>query len=157
MKLTDTDKQLIRLLQEDLPPGLTPYQTLADQLGLSESELLEKIQAYKASGILRRLGGVVRHHRMGYTHNVMVVWQVAEERLKETGRHMAAQPEISHCYARPVYPDWPYNLYTMVHGTSEEACQQLILRMAKETGVSIYQKLTSLKELKKTSMKYFSE
>lgn len=157
MSLTDLDRKLIRLLQEDLPPGLTPYQTMAHQLGLSEDQLLKKIESFKASGILRRFGGVVRHHRMGYTHNVMVVWQVPAHQLKKAGLHMAAQQEISHCYARPVYPDWPYNLYTMVHGTSRESCDALIHKMAQETGIEVYQKLTSLKELKKTSMKYFSE
>lgn len=157
MSFTDLDRKLIRLLQEDLPPGLAPYETMANQLDLSEDELLRKIEDFKASGILRRFGGVVRHHRMGYTHNVMVVWQVPAHQLKRTGLHMAAQQDISHCYARPVYPDWPYNLYTMVHGTSRESCDELILKIAGETGIETYQKLTSLKELKKTSMKYFSE
>ena len=94
---------------------------------------------------------------MGYTHNVMVVWQVPEHLMEATGHHMAAQREISHCYERPTFPSWPFNLFTMVHGTSEEACSAFVAKMAQETGLQRYQTLTSLQELKKTSMTYFSE
>ena len=157
MTLTPLDKRIIKALQEDFPDTITPYKTLSLQLNITENHLLEKIRHYQQAGILRRLGGVVRHHRIGYHHNVMVVWQVPEHQLTDTGRHMAARPEISHCYARPAYPNWPYNLFTMVHATSKEACDDFVEEMAQETGIRHFQKLTSLKELKKTSMKYFTE
>ena len=155
MQLTDLDKQMIRALQEDLPPTLNPYQTLADQLGISEQALLDKMNQYLESGVMRRLGGVVRHHQLGYRHNVMVVWQVPAHQMATVGRHMAARAEISHCYERQAHPDWSYNLFTMIHGTSREACEMLVAHLAAETGISHYQMLTSLKELKKTSMAYF--
>jgi siroheme decarboxylase len=155
--LTPLDKSIIKALQEDFPDTITPYKTLSRQLNIPENHLLEKICHYQQTGILRRLGGVVRHNRIGYHHNMMVVWQVPEYQLADTGRHMAARPEISHCYARPTYPNWPYNLFTMVHGTSSKACNDFVKEMALETGIRHYQKLTSLKELKKTSMKYFTE
>jgi siroheme decarboxylase len=155
MQLTDLDKQIIRALQENLPQTLNPYQTLADQLGISEPALLDKVDQYLESGVMRRLGGVVRHHRLGYRYNVMVVWQVPAHQVTAVGRHMAARPEISHCYERQVQPDWPYNLFTMIHGTSREACEMLVTHLAAETGISHYQMLYSLKELKKTSMVYF--
>ncbi|SMP54299.1 Lrp/AsnC family transcriptional regulator [Anoxynatronum buryatiense] len=157
MTLTSLDKEIIKALQQDLPQTLNPYETLAQQLHLSEEALLEKVRLFQEKGLLRRLGAVVRHHQVGYTHNVMVVWQVPEHLITATGHHMAARPEISHCYQRPTRPNWPFNLFTMIHGTSEAACLDFVQELAAETGIQHYQLLTSLRELKKTSMRYFCE
>ncbi len=155
MRLTSQDKKIIQLLQEDLPDTITPYKTIASRLGISENQLLAKIARYRKNGILRRLGAVVRHQEVGYTHNMLVVWEVSEHLLAATGNHMSAHPEITHCYERATLPEWPYNLFTMVHGTSRKACEDFVERMSREAGIDNYQILKSLKELKKTSMKYF--
>lgn len=155
MKLNAEDKQILRALQEDLPYTIKPYKTLAFKLGISETKLLQKISLYMEKGILRRIGAVVRHQKVGYKHNMMVVWRVPDKIVSTIGQNMAAYPEITHCYERATSPDWPYNLFTMVHGTSREGCESLIRKLSQENEIDDYQILTSLKELKKTSMKYF--
>ena len=155
MILTSEDKLIIRALQEDLPDTIKPYKTLALQLGISETKLLEKISLYLEKGILRRIGAVVRHQKVGYKHNMMVVWRVPDKLVSSIGQNMAVYPEITHCYERATNSDWPYNLFTMVHGTSREYCESFIRKLSQENGIDDYQILTSLKELKKSSMKYF--
>lgn len=156
MRLSSEDKQIIRALQEDLPDTPMPYKTLAHKLGISEEVLLDKISLYLDKGILRRIGAVVRHQKIGYNHNMLVVWQVPDHLISSVGQNMAAYSEITHCYERATQPDWPYNLFTMVHGTSREGCESFIKRLSRENNICKYQILTSLKELKKTSMKYFT-
>lgn len=85
----------------------------------------------------------------------MVAWFVPEEEVDRLGPILAARPEVSHCYHRASCLEWPYNLYTMVHGRSVEACQAAIEALAGETGLDDYAMLHSLKELKKVSMRYF--
>lgn len=155
MKLTTEDKQIIRALQEDLPDTVRPYETLALKMGISEKRLLEKVSFYLEKGILRRLGAIVRHQSVGYKHNMLVVWLVPDHLVSSIGKKMASYPEITHCYERFTLPHWSYNLFTMVHGTSREACELCIEKLSRENGIDDYQILTSLKELKKTSMKYF--
>ncbi|MGM0652313.1 MAG: Lrp/AsnC family transcriptional regulator [Bacillota bacterium] len=155
MKLSSEDKQIIRALQEDLPDTIRPYEILAKKLEMSENSLLEKVSLFLEKGILRRLGGVVRHQKVGYKHNMMVVWRVPGQLVSSIGKKMASYPEITHCYERSTLPQWPYNLFTMVHGTSREACESFIKKLSRENTLDDYQILTSIKELKKTSMKYF--
>lgn len=155
MEITELDKNIIRLLQEDLPLCPEPYKQLAEDLGIEEKELLDKIQHYIDSGIIRRLGAVLRHRKAGITANAMVVWAVEPQKSIEIGKTMAAFSEVTHCYERPTYPDWPYNLFTMVHGNSKEDCYKIADKISKTCNIQNYQLLFSSKELKKTSMKYF--
>ncbi len=155
VKLTDEDKQIIRALQEDLPDTISPYEALVLKLGISEKKLLDKISLYLEKGILRRLGAVVRHQKVGYNHNMLVAWRVPDHLVPSIGKKMASYSEITHCYERSTFPQWPYNLFTMVHGTSRETCESFIKKLSRENAIDGYQILTSLKELKKTSMKYF--
>lgn len=149
--------QLIRLLQEDLPEGLTPYAELARRLNCPEDEVLERIRTMQDRGMIRRFGAVLRHQKAGFTANVMGVWQVPAGQTEEAGRLMSKFPQISHCYQRPILPDWPYNLFTMIHGQSREECVQTMREVAAVTGVDKYEMLFSIKEFKKVSMKYFME
>ncbi|RQD71383.1 MAG: Lrp/AsnC family transcriptional regulator [Tindallia sp. MSAO_Bac2] len=153
--LTSLDRAIIRRLQEDFPLTETPYKDMADSLDITEGELLERVEAYLNAGILRRIGGVVRHQKLGYRSNSMVVWQVPEENIEEAGRQMAAHPAVSHCYQRPSAPDFPFNLYTMIHGKEPGDCQQVVQELSEKTEVKVFYMLESLQELKKTSMKYF--
>ncbi|SDY77606.1 siroheme decarboxylase subunit beta [Tindallia californiensis] len=155
MILTSLDKKIIRRLQEDIPMTATPYADMAQELQITERYLLQRIDAYLTTGILRRLGGVVRHHQLGYQANAMVVWQVPEETIEEVGKKMADHPAVSHCYQRPTLPDFPYNLYTMIHGKQVSDCETIVDELSTRTGIHTYYVLESLQELKKTSMKYF--
>ncbi|KUK32122.1 MAG: Putative transcriptional regulator, AsnC family [Thermoanaerobacterales bacterium 50_218] len=156
--LDDLDKEIVQVLQEGIPLVKRPYFVLAQRLGISEEKLLAKIQDFLAQGIIRRFGAVVCHRDLGYTANVMVVWAVPEERLEEVGQLMAGFDQVSHCYQRsPSLPEWPYNLYTMIHGRTPEECYRAVKALSQLSGVTDYQMLFSVEELKKTSMKYFSE
>ena len=157
MNLTTLDKKIIQLLQEDIPLTLTPYQDMAEQLNISETDLIKRIQQYLDEGLMRRMGGVVRHQKMGYKSNSMVVWHVPEHQIEATGKHMAAHNAVSHCYLRPAVPNFPYNLYTMIHGQKPGDCQLIVEQLSRETGIADYKMLKSIRELKKTSMKYFED
>lgn len=158
LQFSDKDKKLIRLLQEHLPLVERPYAELAKRTGMREQEVLEKVAAWVDSGIIRRFGAIVRHQRMGYRANCMVVWKVVDpEVANRAGEIFAGFPEVSHCYRRPEFEDWPYTLYTMVHATSQEGIEETLERMKTASGLDEYRGLFSEKEWKKTSMKYFSE
>jgi DNA-binding Lrp family transcriptional regulator len=156
-ELTDLEKKVIALIQEDMPVAERPYLLMAAQLGLEEPRLLEILNSLVARGIIRRFGATLRHQQSGYKANVMVAWRVDESRIAETGAAMAAFKSVSHCYRRDPTDQWPYNLYTMVHGRNEEACRKTVQKMAAKSGLTTFAMLFSRRELKKTSMKYFSK
>jgi DNA-binding Lrp family transcriptional regulator len=153
--LDDLDKKIIALIQGDLPLTAQPYAELAQKIGIAEELLLERIRNLKAQGIIRRFGATLRHQKAGFKANAMIAWQVPEQKIEETGASMAQYKEVSHCYQRITHPDWPYNLYTMIHGNDEEACRQIAQKIALETGIKDYVLLFSEKEFKKTSMRFF--
>lgn len=153
--LTSLDKRVIARLQEDLPLTRTPYADLAKELGMTEDELLSRLQWFKETVMLRRVGAVLSHRRAGYTGNVLCAWRVPADQVEEAGRLMASFPQASHVYQRPVYPDWPYNIYTMIHGRSRQECEAVVEEIAQKTGIKEYALLYSVKEFKKSSMKYF--
>jgi DNA-binding Lrp family transcriptional regulator len=153
--LDELEKKVIALVQKDIPVAARPYREMAANSEISESELLRVLQDLLDRGVIRRYGATLRHQRTGFTANAMAAWQVEENRIDEVGRRLAAFKEVSHCYRRSPAGDWPYNLYTMIHATGEEACRKIARRMARETGVDSYTLLFSREELKKTSMEYF--
>ena len=93
------------------------------------------IKAMEEEKKIRKMGAVLRHREVGFSSNVLVAWKVDPERLDEVAKQMAASPSVSHCYDRTTAPDWPYNLYTMVHGHSREECERIVAGLAAETGV----------------------
>lgn len=151
------EKQLIAIIQEDLPVTSRPYLDIARKLGVSEQTVLDTLDDLCRRGIIRRFGASLRHQRSGFSANVMVAWKVDEAHIHDVGRIMASFDEVSHCYRRNPSDRWPYNIYTMVHGTDENGCRETVRRMAEKSGIDHYDLLFSRKELKKTSMKYFSE
>lgn len=153
----EQDKELIRVLQEDLPESLTPFANIARELGWDEESVLNRTLKLLNAGLIRRFGAVLRHQQAGFTANAMGVWQVPEDKAEESGKIMSTFREVSHIYQRPTLPDWPYNLFTMIHGRSIEECQAVMEKISLATGIKDRDMLFSLKELKKSSMKYFME
>ena len=118
---------------------------------------MEIAQAYQKRGLLRRFAAVLYHRNAGFTANGMGVWKVPPEQIQEAGMAAASFPQVSHCYERPTYPDWPYSLFTMVHTRTVEECEKLMQEIAEKMGVKEYAVLYSTKEYKKIRLKYFSE
>jgi siroheme decarboxylase len=155
MHLTALDKKIISMLQDDLPLDPEPFEKMASDAGLSVDELIKKIGEYLDNGLLRRLGAVLYHQNAGFKANAMCGWVVPEERISEVGLIMASFKEASHVYQRPTYTDWPYNIFTMLHGKSSNEIEKIARNISENTKVSSYEILYSIREFKKTSMKYF--
>jgi DNA-binding Lrp family transcriptional regulator len=154
--LTKLEKKVIASIQEDIPITSRPYLEISKKLGISEETLLKTLQDLCDRGVIRRFGATIRHQKSGFAANAMVAWIVDEDRLDEVGKKMASFRQVSHCYRRNPNGQWPYNLYTMVHANDEDTCRETARQMSIETCVEDYTLLFSLRELKKTSMKYFT-
>jgi DNA-binding Lrp family transcriptional regulator len=155
IQLTADDKKLIRQIQGDLPITPTPFEPLARQLALQEKEFLKRIHHLIRRGTIRRFGAILRHQKAGYQGNAMAVWRVPEDQIPRISHAMVSFPAVSHCYLRPSLPQWPYNLYAMVHGRSEKDCRLAVQKISKATGLKDYRLLFSKREHKKSSMRYF--
>ena len=153
--LTELEKRIIASIQKDMPVVERPYLKIAQDLGISETELLENLKALCERGVIRRFGATLRHQRAGFKANAMVAWKVDENRIEDVGQKMASFAQVSHCYRRNPTEAWPYNLYTMVHAKDEQACREIARQMSHVTSVKDYSLLFSHEELKKTSMVYF--
>lgn len=153
MKLDETDKAILSLAQGDLPVSVRPYDEWAGQLGIPTDELLRRLKALKERGVIRDIKAILRHSRIGVSANAMVVWAVPQERIDHLGKIIASSKEVSHCYERVGFE--PYTLFSMIHGRSKEAVEKLVQDLAAETGIKDYQVYWSLKEFKKSSMKFF--
>ncbi len=153
--LGERDKEFIRELQKDLEVVPEPFKELADSLGIATAELFAKAKEYESSGVMRRFAAILRHRDAGFVANGMVVWHVSEDRVDEVGRKLASFPQVSHCYQRPVYPDWRFNLFSMVHARTLQAAEKMAKEMSEVVGISDYQILFSSREFKKERVKYF--
>lgn len=115
--LDDIDRQIIQATQSGLPLTPEPYQRVARQLGLTAEEVMHRLTAMRATGVLRRIAAVPNHYALGYRANGMTVWNVDDARVDELGARVGQLACVSHCYRRPRrLPEWPYNLFAMVHG-----------------------------------------
>ena len=151
----EQDRNLVKLLQDDFPLVDEPFKVISGQSGSDESHIIETINDWLASGVIRRFGARLNHLRTGYTENAMVVWKCDD--VDELGHKCSELPYVSHCYRRKQYSDWPYELYTMVHARSPEELDGLFIEMKKLAANAVYISLRTVRELKKTSMKYFME
>jgi len=155
--LDSVDKQILVALQGDFDEHPEPYARIADNLGLSENEVLARIRKMLADGVIRRIGAMIRHMEAGIDFNGMVVWKVAPDKIEEVGNTFADFPEVTHCYERPPFGQKGGTLFTMVHAASKEACLEIVRNMARTAQVEEYEILFSVRELKKISMTYFDE
>jgi len=153
--IDELDKKIIAQIQGDIPLISRPFALLAERIGISEDDFMARILRMKAEGIIRRFGATLYHQEAGFSSNAMVAWVVPEERIAEVGAVMSAFREVTHCYQRRPEGDWPYSLYTMVHGDDRDQCHEIARRMSEKSGIREYALLFSEKEFKKTSMAYF--
>ena len=154
---TARERAVVRLLQEALPPVPDIFGLTAETLGMRLDELLALLVEWRARGILRRVALVVRHASIGFTANAMCVWSVPKQRIGEAGRRLAACPEVTHCYERPAAAAFPYNLYAMIHAGAWDRLPGLFTKIQDAAGLKDGRMLCSLREFKKSSMKYFAD
>ena len=155
-QFTPAEQAVLRIVQDNLPDSLTPYADIAEKAGMTEAQVLELLGSLKESGAIRRFGASIKHQKTGWTHNAMVAWIVKPEEADAAGEEAALHPLISHCYYRPSSaPDWPYELYTMIHGRHPDEYKEVIASLRATTVLREFAVLESLREMKKTSMTYF--
>lgn len=156
-QVTEADKAGIRVAQEDLPVEPEPFARWAAALGIPEASFFAWLEDMKARKFFRRFASILRHRAAGFADNAMAVWIVPEDRCDELGFKMAAFKAVTHCYKRPVFETWPYNVFTMVHGRSKDDCEGVVEAIKAETGLADYRMLYSTREYKKERVKYFTE
>ncbi len=153
----ELDRAVIRATQGDLPVVPEPYAPAAEALGMGVDALIEHLNGMVDRGLLRRVAAILFHRRAGFSANGMGVWRVPEDQVLDIGPRMAAFRGISHCYQRPTYEDWPYQLFTMAHGRSKEECDA-VLDAIGTTIPEIEDRATlySSTEFKKVRLLYFT-
>ena len=125
MGLSEFDRRLIAATQSGLPLVPRPYEAVGAMLGVSSDEVRERFARLLASGLVRRIGAVPNHYRLGYAANGMTVWDIDDPKVDELGGRVGALPGVSHCYRRPrELPRWPYNLFAMLHGRSRDEVER---------------------------------
>jgi DNA-binding Lrp family transcriptional regulator len=154
-KITERDRQFIRELQKDLAVVSEPFKDVANNLDITTAQLFAKAKEYEETGIMRRFAAILRHRQVGFVANGMVVWHVPDDKIDEVGFRLAAFPQVSHCYRRPTYPDWRFNLFSMVHARTLQAAEKIAAEMSEIVSISDYQILFSSREFKKERVKYF--
>lgn len=136
-RLSERERTVLGLIEDGLPLTARPYQALAEQAGLPEAAVIGAIGALARRGVIKRFGLVVRHHELGYRANAMVVWDVPDTEVAEVGRLMATFPFVTLCYRRPRrLPDWPYNLFCMIHAKDHAEARALVGDLADDLGLA---------------------
>jgi DNA-binding Lrp family transcriptional regulator len=156
VQLDAVDRALIVATQGGLPLVARPYQAIGDQIGITGEEVVRRLQAMLESGVIRRIGAVPNHYAIGWTANGMTVWDVADDRVDELGALVGGMDFVTHCYRRPrALPDWPYNLFAMVHGSSRDEVRDKAALIAELLGADCRggDILFSTRILKKTGLR----
>jgi DNA-binding Lrp family transcriptional regulator len=154
---TEQDKDFIRELQKDMEIIDEPFVKAAKNLGITEDEVFAKMKHYEDVGVMRRFAAILRHRQVGFTANGMIVWKVPEDRITSVGETLGSFPQVSHCYERPTYDDWPYNVFSMIHCKTHDEAYDVAKIIQNQINVSEYKILFSSREFKKTRVEYFVE
>ena len=160
MSIDATDRRIIAATSGGLPLTPAPYAEVAGWLDLTEAEVLDRIGAMQASGVIRRVALAPNHYALGMTANGMSVWDVDDAMVDALGPQVGALDFVSHCYRRPrALPDWPYNLFAMLHGQSRDEVEEKRGRVAALLGPACrsHDILYSTRILKKTGMRLTGE
>ncbi len=151
----ETEIAYIRATQGHLALTPRPFDAVADALGWDVERVLAFGQSMADRGFLRRFAGILNHRAAGFRANGMAVWRVPEERIEEFGQFVAGYRNVTHCYQRPTYEDWPYNVFSMLHHPKVAGVEAAAAAIAEETGIEDYQVLYSSTEFKKVRLPYY--
>ncbi len=152
-ELNETDEKLIRQLQDGIEFTRSPFKKAAAELGISEEEVVSRLKKLTDEKKIRRFGASIGHIALGFTANGMGVWDIPEDKIEEIGQKMASFHEVSHCYQRPRSEEWPYNMYTMIHGRTPEECLAVAEKISIAVGIPEYKLVFSERELKKKGVR----
>jgi DNA-binding Lrp family transcriptional regulator len=150
------DRSIILATQKGLPLVARPYHLIAEQLGIEAEEVMARMRRMEESGVIRRIGVVPNHYAISYRANGMSVWDVPDEHIDELGERVGRLEFVSHCYRRPRrLPQWPYNMFAMVHGKTREEVEAKVAVIAELLGehVRAHEVLYSTRILKKTGLR----
>ena len=156
MALDDFDRALMAATQGGLPLVPRPYDAVGDRLGVSGQQVRERLAQMLESGLIRRIGAVPNHYRLGFTANGMSVWDVDDALVDQLGERIGQLPGVSHCYRRPRrLPTWPYNLFAMLHGRTRAEVEQQAVQLRELLGTACrgHDILYSTAILKKTGLR----
>jgi len=145
------DLALLKAAQDGIAFIKKPYLALGIKTGLPEDEVLSRLESLVDRGVIRRFSATIGHRALGIVANAMIAWKAEPAELVKAGEILASFPEVTHCYERESAPDWPYNLYTVVHSRNREECISIARELSKACGIDDYKVLFSEKEYKKTS------
>ena len=154
--IDDIDRAIILATQAGLPLVSDPWAAVGEQVDLSGEEVRRRMALMREHGVIRRIAAVPTHYRLGYVANGMTVWDVSDEEIDRLGREVARHPGVSHCYRRPRHlPDWPYNLFAMLHGRSRVEVERQAEEIAETLGNACrdHRILYSTRILKKTGLR----
>lgn len=154
--LDKLNRRLVLATQEGLPIVREPYHALARELGVSAEAVMDRLRAMLAAGVIRRIGAVPNHYRLGFVANGMTVWEVPEDRIDAAGQLVGGLDYVSHCYRRPPHPPaWPYTLFAMVHGRDRASVEDRVAEIASLLGPMSrsHEVLYSARILKKTGLR----
>ncbi len=149
-------QKIMNVLQHDLPLTSTPFQDIATQFQVENDSFFHFLRSLADSKKMSRFAGIVKHRNLGFSANAMVVWAVPQEQVQLFVEQAISYNAISHCYERVTYPEWPYNMYTMIHGKTEEFTQNIIDELLAKFQKLHYEILYSGKEYKKQRVNFFS-
>jgi len=156
IELTPLHHAIIRAAQYDIDMIEEPFKAIIEELDIDYGTFFKILDELQEAGVMRRFASILNHRKAGFSANAMVVWDVDEEKGEVVGEKAAAFSAVSHCYLRPKYPNWPYNLFTMVHGKNEEETNSIIEDMASEIDSKSHMPLYSSREFKKVRIEYFT-
>ncbi len=154
--MDEIDRQLIKLTQQGLPLTPEPYQLLSQQLGIDAEQLMDRLETMKQQGVIRRIAVAPNHYKLGFRFNGMSVWNVEDSQIDRLGKQVGQLDFVSHCYHRPRHlPEWPYNLFAMVHSRTQDGVEQQVNKIADLLGAHCHghEILYSSRILKKTGLR----
>jgi len=153
--LDPLDRQIIAVTQSGLPLVPRPYEAVGAMVGISAQEVQERLAAMMERGLIRRIGAVANHYRLGYTANGMTVWDVDDAQVDALGERVGRMPGVTHCYRRTRPAGWPFNLFVMLHGRSREEVERQVDAVAALLGDACRARdvLYSTQLLKKTGLR----
>lgn len=154
--LDDIDRAIVRETQAGLDMTPRPYHAVAERLGIDAAEVMRRLAIMLEAGVIRRIGVVPNHFALGLDRNAMTVWDVSDNEVSRLGREIGALDFVTHCYRRPrALPHWPYNLFAMVHGRSDDEIAAKIALISARLGSACRASdvLVSKRILKKTGLR----